>query len=101
MTSRQKLTLLLFIVGFGLSASPLLLALGSNDLSAVFDCLIVDVMSEQCVQYGDSYIRVLYATFIAGGQQYLFVTVPIGMLMIAIGIVLTFVDEPKNYNGQK
>jgi len=96
MTNHQKLTLLLFIVGFGLSASPLLLVLGSHDLSAVFDCLIVDVVVDQCVKYGDSFVRVLYATFIAGGQQYLFVTVPIGVLMIVGGLVLTLIDEPHN-----
>ncbi len=96
MTNRQKLTLLLFLVGFGLSASPLLLILGSHDLSAIFDCLIVDLETDACVQYGDSFVRVLYTTFIAGGQQYLFVTVPLGMLMIAVGLVLTFVDEPNN-----
>ncbi len=97
MTSRQKLTLVLFIVGFGLSASPLLLVLGLHDLSAVFDCLVVDAMIDECVKYGDSFVRVLYTTFIAAGQQYLFVTVPVGMLLIALGLILTFVDEPNNF----
>ena len=96
MTVRQKFTLILFIIGFTLSASPLLLILGSHDLSAVFDCLRVDVMTDVCVRYGNSQLRVLYATFVAGGQQYLFVTVPLGAIMIVTGIILTFVDEHKN-----
>ncbi len=101
MTAKQKFAIVLLALGLFLSASPLLVTMGTQGLVAP-ECVEVDALSQECVRYSGDLPWVLFSTFVAVGQKHLFFTVPIGIVLIITAFILSFIEAPKaNTFGRK
>ena len=94
MNVRQKIALAVLLLGFLLSASPLLLALGAQNFGGPLDCSIVDQVSGACLKYSGGFTQVLYTTFVATGAEHLYLIIGLGVVLVIIGTIMSFFALP-------